>query len=94
MDLPAAASPCSRQGRRRTMSAVSPEPTARELEALRLVCQPGSSMAQAAYELGVSPHAVHKRLLRIYARTGTNTAAQAAYALWVRDRPTEAPDPR
>ena len=38
-------------------------------------------MASAAYELGVSPHAVHKRLLRIYSRLEVNSAAQAAYAL-------------
>jgi DNA-binding NarL/FixJ family response regulator len=56
-------------------------PTVRELDALRAVCKPGGSMASAAYELGVSPHAVHKRLLRIYARLEVNSAAQAAYAL-------------
>lgn len=63
------------------MVAPGSRPTSRELEALRAVCQPGGSMASAAYELQVSPHAVHKRLRSLYARLGVNSAAQAAYAL-------------
>lgn len=56
-------------------------PTARELEALRAVCKPGGSMASAAHELGVSHHAIHNRLRKLYSRLGVNSAAQALYAL-------------
>lgn len=66
-------------------------PTARELDALRAVCKPGGSMATAAYELGISPHAVHKRLRSLYARLGVNSAAQATYALGL--GPSSAPIP-
>ena len=60
-------------------------PTRRELQVLRLVCQPGGSVALAAYQLGISSHTARHTLRKLYERLGVNSAAQATFALYAND---------
>jgi len=57
-------------------------PTARELAVLRAVCRPGSSVARAAYELGIAPGTARFHLRSLYLRLEVNSAAQATYRIW------------
>lgn len=62
-------------------------PTAAERAALLAVCQPGASYEQAAEVLGISRHALSRRLQRLYRKLGVHSDAQAAMVLFGRRWP-------
>lgn len=56
------------------------QPTEAELDVLRRLIEPGSTVASAARELRISERAARKRLASLYRRLGVTSQAQAAWA--------------
>lgn len=73
-----------RNAGRTTASPRAAQPTARQMEILRLYADPenGGSQAKVAEALGISVSAVHNQIQSLMRRLEVKTTAQAVYKLW------------
>ena len=81
-----------RNAGRKPTSPRAAQPTARQLEILRLYADPaqGGSQAKVAEALGISVSAVHNQLQALMRRLGVNSPAQAVYKVWVSESKEDA----